>query len=200
MFVFKPQTLSRDRRAGFWQRVIIVLLAVAVTAPVIMKSRPSGVNSPLAAFLVETSAQGHVRISGDVRHPGIYPLTANLMTVSAIGLAEPLKVPTAYLPTESQTWRLRNGADMRIELRPDGTAMITSGSLPTAQRLVLGIPLDINAMNETDFDRVPGIGPVLAKRIVIYRQKHGGSMAVQELLFIEGIGQKKYLRLHKFFN
>jgi competence protein ComEA len=81
-----------------------------------------------------------------------------------------------------------------------GTAVITVGSLPVAQRLILRIPLDINAMDEADFVRVPGIGPVLAKRIVTYRQINGGFMAVQDLLAIEGIGPKKYFHLAGYFN
>ncbi|HEY4743320.1 MAG TPA: helix-hairpin-helix domain-containing protein [Desulfuromonadaceae bacterium] len=182
-----------------WRRLLIILLAIAVTVPVLMKSRPRGIESPGAAFSVASSATGYVRIAGDVRHPGIYPITANAMTDSVILLAEPVRKPQRYVPAGSELLPLRNGADLQVVIAHDGSTRIAVSALPTSQRLVLGIPLDINVMNKADFDRVPGIGPALARRIVAYRQMNGGFMAVQDLLFIEGIGQKKYLHLVKFF-
>ena len=54
-------------------------------------------------------------------------------------------------------------------------------------------------MNEADLDKIPGIGPELAKRIVLYRQKNGGKMKAHELLMVEGVGEKKFYALRKFF-
>ncbi len=54
-------------------------------------------------------------------------------------------------------------------------------------------------MNEVDLDKVPGIGPALARRIVQYRQNNGGRMRVQDLLLVEGVGEKKYYSLRKYF-
>jgi competence protein ComEA len=76
---------------------------------------------------------------------------------------------------------------------------VEKSQIAVNERLVMGIPLDINTMSEADFDKVPGIGPMLARRIVIYRQNNGGSMAVADLLSVEGIGDKKYFRLLKYF-
>jgi competence protein ComEA len=63
----------------------------------------------------------------------------------------------------------------------------------------MGIPMDINNMDESDLEKVQGIGPALAKRIVLYRQNNGGQMSVQDLLLVEGIGEKKYDVLRKYF-
>jgi competence protein ComEA len=71
--------------------------------------------------------------------------------------------------------------------------------MPAAERLVMGIPLDINAMTETDLENVPGIGPALARRITIFRQNNGGRMSVQDLLFVEGIGEMKFETLRRYF-
>lgn len=49
-------------------------------------------------------------------------------------------------------------------------------------------------INEADVDELmtlPNIGEVLAKRIIIYRQEYGPFESVEELLDIEGIGEKK---------
>ena len=52
-------------------------------------------------------------------------------------------------------------------------------------------PIDINRADKDTFMELPGIGEVLAKRIVDYRSKHGHFKAVEELLNVEGMGKKK---------
>lgn len=52
--------------------------------------------------------------------------------------------------------------------------------------------IDINRASAEDFDKLPGIGPELANRIVAYRQKHGPFRRVEDLLAIRGIGPKKW--------
>lgn len=38
---------------------------------------------------------------------------------------------------------------------------------------------------------LPGIGEVLAERILLYRTEHGPFTYVEQLLYVEGIGEKK---------
>lgn len=54
--------------------------------------------------------------------------------------------------------------------------------------LAPGAPLDLNTATEADLDALPGIGPVLAARIVAWRAEHGRFTAVEELLEVSGIG------------
>lgn len=64
-------------------------------------------------------------------------------------------------------------------------------------------PLDVNLASAEDFQKLPGVGPQLARRIVAYRQKHGPFRRVEDLMAIRGMGLKKwkairpYLRLGK---
>lgn len=51
--------------------------------------------------------------------------------------------------------------------------------------------IDLNTASETELATIPGIGAVLAKRIVRYRQISGGYKTTDELLRVKGIGQKK---------
>ena len=172
---------------------------MVITIPVIYKNRPKGINSG-AAFSLNSSATGnYVRVRGDVRHPGIYPINDKSMTADVIKLAEPLTYPKTFLPQGIETSAIKTGADISFELRNNDSAFITSGSLPVKQRLALGIPLNINLMTEADFDLIPGIGPALARRIFEYRRKNGGSMTVRDLLQVEGIGDKKFLALRRYF-
>lgn len=60
---------------------------------------------------------------------------------------------------------------------------------PSAQEDAL--PVDINSANVTDLAQLPGIGEVLARRIVDYRTIHGRFTAVEQLTNVEGIGEGK---------
>ena len=182
-----------------YRRLIIILLAVAVTIPVVLTSRRNQHSRAPAAFPLLSSAHGYVRISGDVRHPGTYPLTANILTIDAISMAVPLRPISVLEPVGIGTVPVSNGETLQVLVRSSEKALVTRGAIPAAERLVMGIPLDINSMNEADLDKVPGIGPTLARRIVLYRQNNGGNMSVQDLLMVEGIGEKKFARLCKFF-
>ncbi len=94
---------------------------------------------------------------------------------------------------------LLNGSAVTLVQQADGSHLLTVDQMTASERMVLGIPLDISTMNEADFDRLPGIGPALAKRIVEYRQKNGGILSVGDLAAIEGIGEKKYNTIRAYF-
>jgi competence protein ComEA len=51
--------------------------------------------------------------------------------------------------------------------------------------------LNINTADESELDKLPGIGPSLAKRIVEYRRKNGPFSTVEELDNVDGIGPRK---------
>jgi competence protein ComEA len=54
------------------------------------------------------------------------------------------------------------------------------------------VAIDINRATADDLQKLPGIGPSLAKRIVAYRNKHGPFRRVEDLMAIKGIGFKKW--------
>ena len=56
-------------------------------------------------------------------------------------------------------------------------------------------PLNINTATIPELDELPGIGPVLAQRIVDYREAHGGYKAVEELVKVNGIGDAKLMEI-----
>jgi len=49
-------------------------------------------------------------------------------------------------------------------------------------------PLDLNRASAAELERLPGIGPVLAARIVAYRDSIGRFRSVDELDRVRGIG------------
>jgi competence protein ComEA len=53
-------------------------------------------------------------------------------------------------------------------------------------------PLDLNTATAEQLDQLPGVGPVLARRIVDYRTQHGGFRSVEQLQEVSGIGSRRY--------
>ena len=56
-------------------------------------------------------------------------------------------------------------------------------------------PLDLNAAPAEELAELPGIGPELARRIVAYRDEHGGFESVEEIMEVSGIGEGKFAAL-----
>jgi len=52
--------------------------------------------------------------------------------------------------------------------------------------------LDVNRANAQELEELPGIGPVLAERIVDYRKSGRSFRSIDDLRAVKGIGRKKF--------
>ncbi|MBI3449810.1 MAG: helix-hairpin-helix domain-containing protein [Acidobacteria bacterium] len=59
-------------------------------------------------------------------------------------------------------------------------------------------PVDVNSASAPDLEKVPGIGPSLSKRIVEFRDKNGPYATVDDLLKVQGIGEKSLSHLREY--
>ncbi|WP_258190894.1 ComEA family DNA-binding protein [Arthrobacter sp. PAMC25284] len=72
---------------------------------------------------------------------------------------------------------------------PDGTA--GSGMKPDAGGQLPGSgKINLNTADVAELGTLPRVGPVLAQRIVDWRQQHGRFTSVEELDAVEGVGPK----------
>jgi len=55
--------------------------------------------------------------------------------------------------------------------------------------------IDLNTATLAQLDSLPGIGPVIAERILELREKSGSYKRIEDLMNIRGIGEKKFLKL-----
>jgi len=53
-----------------------------------------------------------------------------------------------------------------------------------------GSPLSLNTATAEQLDALPGVGPVTAQKILDWRSAHGPFTAIDELLEVDGIGEK----------
>ena len=76
-----------------------------------------------------------------------------------------------------------------MQTLPPETTEPTSPS--TEETIAITFPIHINLAEKEEFMALPGIGEVLAQRIVDYREEHGPFENTEGLLNVEGIGKKR---------
>jgi competence ComEA-like helix-hairpin-helix protein len=72
------------------------------------------------------------------------------------------------------------------------------GSKSDIQPKTPGRVIDLNLASKVDLETLPGIGPVLAQRIIDYRRAHGPYKKIADLRKVSGIGPKKLERLRLY--
>ena len=77
--------------------------------------------------------------------------------------------------------RHERGEFVEIAVYEEQAVQTGSRSVPT---------LNINTASVDQLDSLPGIGVTLANRIIAYRTENGPFQSVEELLFVDGIGEK----------
>jgi competence protein ComEA len=55
--------------------------------------------------------------------------------------------------------------------------------------------VNINSATPGELETLPGIGARTAQRIVEYRQKNGGFKKIEELMNVQGVGEKSFLKI-----
>ncbi|MBA3515504.1 MAG: helix-hairpin-helix domain-containing protein [Pyrinomonadaceae bacterium] len=56
-------------------------------------------------------------------------------------------------------------------------------------------PINLNTASAADLQRLPGVGPVLAERIINYRDENGRFRRAEHLMMVRGISDRKFREL-----
>ncbi|WP_233595474.1 MULTISPECIES: helix-hairpin-helix domain-containing protein [Corallococcus] len=79
-----------------------------------------------------------------------------------------------------------------VRLDSAGLATCGPGTVPTGARaLALGLKLDLNAASEAELALVPGVGPDLARRLVMAREEQGRFTSWDDVDAVPGVGSAK---------
>ena len=94
-----------------------------------------------------------------------------------------------YLGRNQNTDQLRVSVPDKLLTAP--TKPAEKETEPTDVTSDISFPISINQAGKQEFMALPGIGDVLAQRMIDYREEHGSFSSVEELLNVEGVGKKR---------
>lgn len=169
-------------------RVIVTLgiVAAIIGALIVWAPRPTSaaVSTPtaveqesLAAARVSV-AVASVHVAGAVVRPGVYELPVGSRVTDALEAAGG-PVAGAQLDAINLARQVSDGEQVRVPAE-DETGL-QNGLLADGR-------ININAAPAAQLEGLPGVGPVLADRIVAYREQHGPFASVGELESVTGVG------------
>jgi competence protein ComEA len=192
-------------RRGVRALVAVAALVILVAAFLAWRARPrvdpvatpsfeagTAAPEPVAASSSAATAEVVVAVAGKVRKPGLVRLPAGARVADALtaaGGAEPgvdvamLNLARKVVDGELILVGVAPSPGMSVPVAPGGGAA-TSGGL-----------INLNTATLADLDTLPGVGPVLAQRILDARTAQGGFKAVSDLRKVDGIGDARYEQL-----
>ena len=187
----------RERLAELSRRELAALalagaVVVAGAALWYVRSLPQSVRvrealpAPGPAAASPSPATLIVHVAGEVRRPGVYEFRSGDRVIDAIDAAHgPRK--DANLDGLNLAAPLTDGQQVLVP----GSAGSAAGAGAVPQPGSVGVsdgPININTATESELEELPGIGPVLAQRILDYRTDHGPFPTVDALDEVSGIG------------
>ncbi len=200
-----PPAMRGGRLHLSWPAVaalaVVVALAVAGGAVLVLRGRagPVAADQPLPtssdfspapegsapAAATSTSTSIVIEVVGRVHHAGVFSLPLGSRVVDA------LKAAGGALPGTDTTslglaQKLTDGEQVRVGIGGAAPGPPAAGASDTEAG-----PLDLNTATEAQLDALPGVGPVLAQRILDWRTAHGSFASVDDLKQVQGLSGKK---------
>lgn len=190
---FIREQISRALASGETvNRRLVVLVGLAVAALVAIlvslnsvKSIPAvGVTTPVSTPI--SLPEIYVHIVGEVAKPGIYNLNSDSRVFDAIFAAGGF---TAKAEQSSVNLaRALNDGEQLVVLNRD------SPNNPIGAAGTTDL-ISLNLGDLSDLEKLPGVGPTLAARIIDWRLANGGFKKFEDLKRVSGIGSKLYAQI-----
>ncbi len=161
------------------------------TAPPVQESEPESAKpSPPAVW--------YIQVTGAVNNPGVYPLPENSRIFQAVEAAGGLS-QKADIAAMNLAEFAADGIHIHVPARgARNTQTITPDSVRVpglqSQTLTQNYTqprtnlININTADLQELQRIKGVGPAIAQRIIDYRQSHGAFHSVEGLRNVKGIG------------
>jgi competence protein ComEA len=166
-----------------------------------------------------------VHVTGAVKKPGVYRLPSQARGVDALEKAGGVTAE-ANPDALNLAARLEDGSRLHIptrkeapEVGPEPIASLVerdknaskTAAKPVSSSATEARPpkteklsrpgqgtVALNSAGAEELQRLPGIGPAMAERILTYRKEIGGFRTLDELMDVPGIGPKKFERMQPF--
>jgi competence protein ComEA len=164
----------------------------------VLSPAPSVPGSPVGPAGASGAAGMSVYVVGQVRRPGVVTVPVGARVVDAVtaaggvtGRADLTAVNLARKVADGEQVVVpKPGQVVAAAPGPGAAGAGGAGAGPST-----GAPVSLNTGTEADFDGLPGVGPVIAGRIVAWRTANGRFATVEDLAQVQGIGDATMARL-----
>ncbi len=169
-----------------WPRPAAIEIVSPPTSTPVPTSTPTATPRPLLVY-----------VSGAVARPDVYTLAPDSIVKNAIEAAGGATAQ-ADLTRLNLARSLQNGEQVYVpqkgeESPPPPPASVEAPATPqSALSTQPGSKLNINTATAAELEQLPGIGPVLAQRIVEYRTANGPFESIEDVKKVSGIGEAKF--------
>ena len=160
---------------------IVGITSVALSAFLIFKPHTAEAIAPTAPTIVAPPMLV-IDVQGEVKTPGVYELPVNSRVNDAIKSAGGAN-KNADLSYLNQARMLKDGEQIYVEKK----IYTATGTTKKSTATFSGI-LNINRATAKELDKLPGIGPVIAGRIIEFRKVNGAFSSIDDLRKVQGIG------------
>jgi competence protein ComEA len=168
------------------RKLLILAVGLMVTLALLIsgqtESQPIEIQPKDATDESIQSQQEYVHITGAIKNPGVYPITPGMRLFEVIAIAGGFN-SKADQSSVNLARTVTDGEQILIA---------TGGAVEKSDGLV-----SLNRASSNDLDKLPGIGPTLAARIIDWREANNGFQAIEDLRKVGGIGDKLYAGLKK---
>lgn len=141
-----------------------------------------------------------VYVTGSVKKPGVYELSADSRVYNALEAAggfsadaDPDGINLAASVSDGMHIKFPSKNDKKENPANDNQNPQSArpASFPRGGH-VSAVQINLNSCTASELENLPGIGPKTAEQILSYREKNGVFARTEDLLLIKGIGPKKY--------
>lgn len=136
-----------------------------------------------------------VHVTGDVRTPGVVTLPPGSRVADAVKAAGGLR-KNGKVGTVNLARRLTDGEQIIVGSETPQPPVPPAASPPSGTSAAApGSPIDLNTATLDQLQQLPGVGPVLAQRILDHRTQNGRFRSTDQLQDVTGIGERRFADL-----
>jgi competence protein ComEA len=138
-----------------------------------------------------------VQVAGEVRRPGVYRMSGGDRVDDAVRRAGGA-TSRADLTGVNLAAKVEDGRQVIVPARVPAGGAGAAPAAPGASPASGGAAqTNLNTATAEQLDQLDGVGPETARKIIAYRQEHGGFRSVAELDQVPGIGPKRLAALRQ---
>lgn len=180
---------------------ILALLIILIICGILYKNTVYDAQVVLVEENIETSEKKEapvkeettvelitVYVCGSVKTPSNVTLPADARVEDAVKLAGGVS-ENADLNAINMAQKLNDADKIYV---PKKGEIVEGGSIALSTTSKAGGKVNINKATAAELDRLPGIGPSTADKIIEYRASKGGFKSIEEINNVSGIGDSKY--------